>query len=95
MITDRHHFTSLVADFNFRGCSAFPVIDKARESGDSGSGAVFGPFEAEEVGIVPLVSYNRTMGKTTRIIDVKWLPQIDVENPTKGNYVWVKAELVF
>ena len=64
-------------------------------TGDSDSGAVLGPFEAEQVGIGPVVSYIRKMGKTTLEIDVKWLPQIDVENTTKGNYGWVKAELVF
>jgi len=64
-------------------------------TGDSGSSAVLGPFEAEQVGIGPVVSYIRKMGKTTLLIDVKWLPQIDVENMMKGNYVWAKAALVF
>lgn len=64
-------------------------------TGDSDSGAVLGPFEAEQVGIGPVVSYIRKMGKTTLEIDVKWLPQIDVENMMKGNYVWAKAALVF
>jgi hypothetical protein len=64
-------------------------------TGDSDSGAVLGPFEAEQVGIGPVVSYIRKMGKTTLLIDVKWLPQIDVENMMKGNYVWAKAALVF
>jgi hypothetical protein len=27
------------------------------------------------------------MGKTTLVTDMKWLPQIDVENMMKGNYV--------
>ena len=35
------------------------------------------------------------MGKTTLLVDVKWLPQIDVENMMKGNYVWAKVALVF
>jgi hypothetical protein len=64
-------------------------------TGDSGSGAVLGPFEAEQVGIGPVLFHTRTMGKTTLIIDVKWLPQIGVENTTEGNYVWAKAQLVF
>ena len=64
-------------------------------TGDSGSSAVLGPFEAEQVGIGPVVSYTRKMGKTTLLIDVKWLPQIDVEDVMKGNYVWAKAALVF
>ena len=64
-------------------------------TGDSGSGAVLGPFEAEEVGIGPVISYSRTMGKTALVIDVKWLPQVGVENTTKGNYVWAKVSLVF
>jgi hypothetical protein len=64
-------------------------------TGDSGSGAVLGPFEVEQVGIGPVVAYTRKMGKTTLLIDVKWLPQIGVENTIKGDYVWVKAALVF
>jgi hypothetical protein len=41
------------------------------------------------------VSYIRKIGKTELAIDVKWLPQLDVQNMMKGNYVWVKAALVF
>jgi len=47
------------------------------------------------VGIGPVVSYIRKIGKTELAFDVKWLPQIDVSHTMKGDYVWVKAALVF
>jgi hypothetical protein len=64
-------------------------------TGDSGSGATAGSFEMNQWGIGPVASYIRKMGKTTLAIDVKWLPQIEVENTMKGDFVWVKAALVF
>jgi hypothetical protein len=64
-------------------------------TGDSGSGATLGNFKAQELGIGPVVSYIRKMGKKALVIDAKWLPQIDVQNTMKGDYVWAKAALVF
>jgi hypothetical protein len=64
-------------------------------TGDSGSGAVLGGFEMQELGVGPVVSYIPKMGKTTLAIDVKWVPQIDVQNTMNGDYAWVKVALVF
>jgi hypothetical protein len=43
-------------------------------TGDRGSGAALGGFLAEQIGVGPVVSYIRKMGKTDLAIDVKWLP---------------------
>jgi hypothetical protein len=64
-------------------------------TGDSGSGAVLGAFELQQLGLGPVVSYIRKIGKTELAVDLKWVPQIDVQNTMKGNYIWAKVALVF
>jgi hypothetical protein len=64
-------------------------------SGDSGSGAKLGSFEAESYGVGPTLSYIHPIGKSTLIVDGSWLPQLHSENTTKGNYWWVKLTLAF
>ena len=64
-------------------------------SADSGSGAHLGSFEAESSGIGPVISYLRNIGTKQLAIEAKWLPQTDVQNTTKGSYIWVKLALVF
>jgi hypothetical protein len=64
-------------------------------TGDSGSGARLGSFEVESYGVGPTVSYARKFGKTQAVIDVQWLPQLHVENTTKGNFIWVKLAVAF
>src|SRR5215469_9949360 len=64
-------------------------------SGDSGSGATLGPFEGTTVGIGPVVSYARKIGKIDFVTEVKWLPEISVDRRLKGDYVWWKVGLVF
>ena len=64
-------------------------------TGDSGPGAVLGSFYGETVGIGPVFSYIRKIGKANLAAEVKWLPEIDVKNRLQGNYVWFKLGLVF
>jgi hypothetical protein len=64
-------------------------------SGDSGPGAVLGSFETEQIGVGPVVSYIRKLDKTTLALQATWLPQLDAQNTLKGNYVWIRATLVF
>jgi len=64
-------------------------------SGDSGSGARLGGFEAETYGVGPVLSYAHKIGKHDLVCEAKWLPQLDSKNTTKGNYVWVKIALIF
>jgi len=64
-------------------------------TGDSGSGAVLGSFEAESLAVGPTVSYAHKFGKTEAVLDFSFLPQIHAENTTKGNFFWVKVAVVF
>ena len=64
-------------------------------TGDSGSGAALGSFEAESYGVGPTVSYARKFGQTSAVLDFSWLPQLHTENTTKGDFIWVKLGLVF
>jgi hypothetical protein len=64
-------------------------------TGDSGAGATLGGFEVESYGVGPTVSYARKCGTTMAALDVQWLPQLHVDNTTKGNFIWVKLALAF
>lgn len=64
-------------------------------SGDSGSGAVLGDFKGRTVGVGPVLSYVRTMGKTTLLAELKWLPELDTERRLEGDYVWFKFGFAF
>jgi hypothetical protein len=62
---------------------------------DSGSGAKLGSFEAMSEGIGPEASYIHPIGKMTFAAEAKWLPQTQVDNTLKGNFIWVKVALIF
>jgi len=64
-------------------------------TGDSGSGASLGDFEGRTVGVGPVLSYARKLGKTDLVAEVKWLPELSVEKRLKGDTVWFKLALVF
>lgn len=64
-------------------------------TGDSGSGASLGSFEAQSVSVGPTVSYVRKIGKSMLIVDGSWLPQVHTKNTTQGNYYWAKLTLTF
>jgi hypothetical protein len=64
-------------------------------TGDSGSGAVLGPFEGRTIGVGPLLSYLHKIGKTTLAAELKWLPELDVQNRMQGDWIWFKLALVF
>jgi hypothetical protein len=64
-------------------------------TGDSGSGAKLGSFKAEAYGVGPVISYIHNMGTKQLAIEARWLPQIAVQNTTKGSFIWVKIALVF
>jgi hypothetical protein len=64
-------------------------------TGDSGSGARLGSFEEQSVAVGPIVSYVHKIGQKTLIIDGSWLPQVQTQNTTKGNYFWAKLTLAF
>ena len=65
-------------------------------TGDSGSGAKLGDFEGRTLGVGPVVSYaTKLCGKYDFVTEIKWLPELDVEKRTEGDYVWCKLALVF
>jgi len=64
-------------------------------TGDSGSGAKLGAFETESYGVGPVGSYVHTIGKSQLVFEVKWLPQMHVENTFKGNFIWAKLVFMF
>ena len=64
-------------------------------TGDTGSGATLGALETEYYGVGPVGSYARKIGKSDLVFEVKWLPQMHVENTFKGNFIWFKLLLLF
>ncbi|HWW01946.1 MAG TPA: transporter [Candidatus Acidoferrum sp.] len=82
----------LFGGFAGAGASAFYL---KQISGDSGSGARLGGFEAETYGVGPTLSYVHPIGKSTLVVDGSWLPQLHSDNTTKGNYWWIKVALAF
>lgn len=74
------------------GATAFWV---RQISNDSGADAKLGGFMANSYGLGPTISYVHPVGKSTLIFDGSWLPQTHVDNTTQGNFIWVKAMLVF
>jgi hypothetical protein len=64
-------------------------------TGDSGEGAILGDFKGRTVGIGPVLSYATKIFKKDLVAEVKWLPEIDVKNRIKGDYIWFKLGMVF
>jgi len=64
-------------------------------TGDSGSGAILGDFKGRTVGVGPVLSYATKIWNKDVCTEVKWLPEIDVKNRLKGDYVWFKVGMVF
>jgi hypothetical protein len=59
-------------------------------TGDSGSGARLGGFEGMTAGIGPIFSYAYKIGDFDLAGEVKWLPELGVQNRLNGNTVWLK-----
>ncbi len=64
-------------------------------TGDSGSDALLGSFKGNTVGVGPVLSYVRQMGKSQLLAELKWLPELDVDKRLKGDYVWFKLGFLF
>ncbi len=64
-------------------------------TGDSGSGAErLGSFKGRTEGIGPVVSYITKIGEKDLVAEIKWLPELSVENRLKGDYIWFKVGLL-
>jgi len=64
-------------------------------SGDKGSGARLGDFKGRTVGIGPVLSYATKIWNKDLVAEVKWLPELDVKNRLKGDYIWFKLAMSF
>lgn len=65
-------------------------------TGDSGSGAdVLGDMKGQTVGVGPVVSLITKIGKADLVAELKWLPELEVENRLKGDYGWLKVGVSF
>ncbi len=66
-------------------------------TGDRGTYALLGDFEGRTVGVGPVLSYVRPFnhGKSQFLAELKWLPELDVNNRMKGDYVWFKFGFLF
>jgi len=62
---------------------------------DSGGPAALGDFRSMTLGIGPAISYAIKIGDTTVAAELKWLPELDVENRMEGNYIWLKLAASF
>ncbi len=54
-----------------------------------------GGLRGRTVGVGPDVSFITKIGKTDLVAEVKWLPELSVENRVKGDLVWLKLGLAF
>jgi hypothetical protein len=63
-------------------------------TGDSGSGAALGDFKGRTEGIGPVVSYATKAWQKDLVAEVKWLPELSVENRLKGDSIWFKLALL-
>ncbi len=63
---------------------------------DSGPGtSILGDFKGRTIGIGPVISYVRKVWGKDLVAEVKWLPEVDVGNRLKGDYVWFKLGMAF
>ncbi len=64
-------------------------------TGDSGSGARLGDLEGMTLGVGPVLSYVHPIGRNQLLVELKWLPELDVEKRLKGDFVWFKVGFLF
>jgi len=74
------------------GAQAF-YLDQV--TADSGRGARLGDFQGRTAGIGPALTYVLPRGKETLVAELRWLPELDVQNRLEGDYVWLKVVYQF
>ncbi len=55
----------------------------------------FEGFEGRTVGVGPVLSFTARLGENDLAAELKWLPELDVQNRLKGDYVWFKLGMAF
>jgi hypothetical protein len=64
-------------------------------TGDSGSGATFGDFKGKTIGVGPVLSYVKKLGKVDTVCELKWLNEFETRNRLEGDYIWLKVVFKF
>ena len=64
-------------------------------TGDSGSGATLGDFEARTTGVGPVLSHAFKLGTVDMIAEAKWLHELDTTKRLQGDTVWFKLVAKF
>jgi len=64
-------------------------------TGDSGTAAHLGDFEGMTYGVGPVLSYVWDCGETQVLAELKWLPDLDVDNRLQGDSIWLKLGVLF
>ena len=62
-------------------------------TGDSGSGATLGDFQAESSGVGPAMLWSGNFGKQNVTVIAKWLHEFHAEKRLEGNHVYVSFVL--
>ena len=62
-------------------------------TGDSGSGAVLGPFKGEVSAIGPNLTYNFVIGSVPVLTSVRWLHEFDAKNRLQGDAGFLTATI--
>ena len=65
---------------------------------DSSSGAQLGGFEGRTLGVGPVLSYTKKVGRAQKsdlVVEVKWLPELDVRKRLTGDTLWIKLAVAF
>jgi len=62
---------------------------------DTGAPSAIGDFRGMTAGIGPVISYAIKVGSTDIAVELKWLPELDTENRLQGDYIWLKAGILF
>ena len=52
-------------------------------------------FEVLSAGVGPVLSYTHKFRQTQLAVELQWLPELDVRNRLKGDFVWFKLALAF
>ncbi len=58
---------------------------------DGGAGAQLPDFKGRTAGFGPVLSYFRMLGSHSLVAELKWLPELDVSNRLKGDFIWLKV----
>jgi hypothetical protein len=64
-------------------------------SGDSGSGALLGPFKGEVAAIGPNISYNFKIGSVPIITSARWLREFNAKNRMAGDAGFITITVPF